>query len=583
MELINKMKKTEILEKLDFLFGKEKARVIYPRLVRLMDDFNTNQKGEAKNKVWLDEKDVFLITYGDTIKEPGKPALQSLHEFLKDNLKDHIEYVHILPFYPYSSDDGFSVIDYFKVNKDLGDWNDVEGMSEDFRLMFDAVINHISAESDWFQEYLKANPKYKNYFIEAEDVPELAKVFRPRALPLLSKFHTASGDKLLWTTFSTDQIDLNYKDEDLFLNIVELLLFYVSKGAKAIRLDAIGFMWKEIGTSCMHLPQTHIAIQLFRDIFEKVAPETLIITETNVPHKENISYFGDGTNEAQLVYQFPLPPLVLYSFVSGSAEYLSKWADSLELVSDKTTFFNFLASHDGIGVVPTKGILNEDELSRMVEHVKANGGNVSYKRTADGSEIPYELNINYFDAVSDKNVSMDTNIDRFIASQAILLSVVGVPAVYIHSLLGSRNYYDGVKETSRFRSINREKLDKRTLEEELSKTNSLRNTIFNRYKNLIKIRRGQKAFHPNASQKVIFANSSVFSLLRKTDDGQNAILALINVSEQKQILTINAEEYELGKGPFVDLLSNTKFLVANGKFSIQLNPFQVAWLLVVGC
>ena len=526
------------------------------------------------------ENDVFLITYGDSIKENGKPALQSLSDFLKNNLKNEIEYVHILPFYPYSSDDGFSVIDYFKVNKELGDWNDIEEMSKDFKLMFDAVINHISAKSDWFQEYLKGDTKYKNYFIEAENVPELSKVFRPRALPLLTKFHTASGDKLLWTTFSEDQIDLNYKDENLFLKIVELLLFYVSKGAKSIRLDAIGFMWKEIGTSCMHLPQAHTAIQLFRDIFAVTAPETLIITETNVPHKENISYFGDGTNEAQLVYQFPLPPLVLYSFVSGSAEYLSNWADSLELVSEKTTFFNFLASHDGIGVVPTKGILSKNELNRMVERVKDNGGNVSYKTTADGSEIPYELNINYFDAVSDKNSSMNTNIDRFIASQAILLSVVGVPAIYVHSLLGSRNYYDGVRQTSRFRSINREKLDKVTLEKELSEPGSLRNIIFNRYKNLIKIRKSQNAFHPNASQKVLFTNNSVFSLLRKADGAGDAVLALINVSDEEQKLTVDLRVHGLSADSLQDLVSETEFPVADGKLIIRMKPFQVVWLVL---
>ena len=576
-KFINEEKKIQIFEKLNFLFGVEKAENVYDGLVKLVDDFNNNQKPGAGNKLWLDEKDVFLITYGDSIKEDGKPTLKSLHEFLKENLSEQLEYVHILPFYPYSSDDGFSVIDYFKVNEELGDWNNVEEMSEDFKLMFDAVINHISAKSDWFQEYLKGNPEYKNYFIETEDLPELSKVFRPRALPLLTKFHTADGDKLVWTTFSTDQIDLNYKDEDVFLKIIELLLFYAGKGAKAIRLDAIGFMWKIIGTSCMHLPQTHTAIQLFRDVFEVTAPETLIITETNVPHKENISYFGDGNNEAQLVYQFPLPPLVLYSFVSGSACYLSKWADSLELISDKTTFFNFLASHDGIGVIPTKGILSDAERNCVAENVKANGGRVSYKNTPEG-EIPYELNINYFDAVSDKNASLDVNVDRFLASQSILLSMMGVPAIYIHSLLGSRNWQEGVKLTSMNRSINREKLCRNTLEKELAETGSLRNQVFTRYKKLITIRKQQKAFHPNASQKVVFANDNVFSLIRKSIDGCESILALINVSKEKEKLTIDSAEHDINTNSLTDLVSGLEIGVSNGTLDIELSPFQVMWL-----
>jgi len=576
-KFINNEKKTQIVEKLNFLFGAEKTENVYCKLSKLVDEFNHNMKQAGDSKLWLDEKDIFLITYGDSIKEDGKPTLQSLHEFLKENLSEHLEYVHILPFYPYSSDDGFSVIDYFKVNKELGNWNNVEEMSVDFKMMFDAVINHISAKSDWFQEYLKGNPKYKNYFIETEDLPELLKVFRPRALPLLTKFETAAGEKLIWTTFSTDQIDLNYKDEDVFLKIIELLLFYASKGAKAIRLDAIGFMWKEIGTNCMHLPQAHTAIQLFRDIFSVTAPETLIITETNVPHKENISYFGDGNNEAQLVYQFPLPPLVLYSFVSGSAGYLSKWADSLELISDKTTFFNFLASHDGIGVVPTKGILTPDELNLVAENVKANGGRVSYKATPEG-EIPYELNINYFDAVSDKNTSLDVNIDRFLASQAILLSMVGVPAIYIHSLLGSRNWQEGVELTSMNRSINREKLCRKTLEKELVEDGSLRNQVFTRYKELIKIRKSQKAFHPNASHKVIFVNDSVFTLARTSIDGSETILAMINVSKEKQKLSLEPEKYGISANSLTDLVSGLDIGVSKGKLDIELDPFQVMWL-----
>ncbi len=459
----------------------------------------------------------------------------------------------------------------------MGDWDNVEEMSEDFKLMFDAVINHISAKSDWFQEYLKGNPEYKNYFIETEDLSELSKVFRPRALPLLTKFNTVNGDKLVWTTFSTDQVDLNYKDGDVFLKIVELLLFYAGKGAKAIRLDAIGFMWKEIGTSCMHLPQTHTAIQLFRDVFSVTAPETLIITETNVPHKENISYFGNGNNEAQLVYQFPLPPLVLYSFVSGSAGYLSKWADSLELVSDKTTFFNFLASHDGVGVIPTKGILTAEELDLVVENVKANGGRVSYKAIPEG-EIPYELNVNYFDAVSDKNAPLSANIDRFLASQSILLSMVGVPAIYIHSLLGSRNWCKGVELTSMNRSINREKLCRKTLEKELAEEGTLRNKVFIRYKELIKIRKSQKAFHPNASQKIIFANDSVFTLIRKSIDGSDTILAMINVSNERQKLMLEPGEYGINVDSLTDLVSGLEIGISNGKLEVQLDPFQVMWL-----
>ena len=570
---VNKKINSQIKEKISFLFGEERVEPLFQKLIKLIKEY---QSSANNNSEWVTENDVFLITYGDTIKKNGESPLKTLHKFLKDNASDILEYVHILPFYPYSSDDGFSVVDYFKVNPELGDWNEVKGMSEDFKMMFDAVINHISAKSDWFKEYLKGNPAYQNYFIETEDLPELSKVFRPRALSLLTEVKTNNGLKKVWTTFSEDQIDLNYKSEDLFLNILELLLFYVKMGAKAIRLDAIGFMWKEIGTDCMHLPQAHIAIQLFRDVFKTVAPSTLIITETNVPHKENISYFGDGTNEAQMVYQFPLPPLVLYSMITGNAKPLLNWADKLELVSSETTFFNFLASHDGIGVVPTQGILSDEEREMMIERVKENGGNVSYKTKEDGSQIPYELNINYFDAVSLKSASDDENSVRFLCSQAILLSVVGVPAIYIHSLLGSRNYYDGVKETGRFRSINREKLSEPLLIEELTDSESLRNKVFSNYKKLISIRKREKAFHPNATQRVIGIDQRIFSIVR--GEGSESVIVLNNVSSELVSIELNLIEKSLTDKTYNDLISETNIISDNKMLKVDLEPYQVMWL-----
>jgi glucosylglycerate phosphorylase len=568
-------KDRQIIEKLKFLFSAEEASIIHSELEKMIDK-HSSLKSDVGVKKWVDEKDVFLITYGDSIKSKAQSSLKTLHGFLKKDLQDYINYVHILPFYPYSSDDGFSVIDYFKVDKELGDWNDVETMSDDFKLMFDGVINHISAKSDWFSEYLKGNPEYRNYFIETEDTPALSKVFRPRALPLLTKFDTANGEKWLWTTFSADQIDLNFKNKETFLKIIELLLFYVKMGAKAIRLDAIGFMWKELGTNCMHLPQTHKAIQLYRDIFKIVAPDTLIITETNVPHKENISYFGDGTNEAQMVYQFPLPPLVLYSMIKGNAKYLSKWASGLTLDSDQTTYFNFLASHDGIGVVPTHGILSDEQRQDMIDRVQENGGNVSYKTKADGSQIPYELNVNYFDAVSLQTASEVENIDRFICSQAILLSVVGVPAIYIHSLLGSRNYYEGVKETGRFRSINREKLSETLLSEELENTESLRSKILDRYKKLISIRKGEKAFHPNALQRVLHVDDRIFSIIR--GDSDENIIVLNNTSSDTVAVDIDLLKNKLSSESYTDLISTSVYESKNDKLSFSIQSYQVVWL-----
>ena len=405
------------------------------------------------------EKDVVLITYGDQVVEPHKPPLQTLNQLLCRYAKGTINSVHILPFMPYSSDDGFSVIDYASVDPNLGSWTDIQQIAQDFDLMVDLVVNHASTQSSWFQQFLADNPEFEDYFIWVEPGTDLSRVVRPRAQPLLTPFQTASGEHQVWTTFGPDQADLNYHNPEILLKMIEILLLYVEKGARIIRLDAIAYLWKETGSPSIHLPQTHSVVKLFRCVLDAVAPGVQLVTETNVPHLENISYFGNGSDEAQMVYQFPLPPLVLYTFLSGNASDLSRWASDVSLPSNQTTFFNFLASHDGIGLRPVEGILSPDKIQALVERTLAHGGCVSFKSEADGSQSAYELNISYFDALSDPSGAepISLQVQRFMASQAILLSLVGVPGIYIHSLFGSRSDYAGIQASGRYRSVNREK------------------------------------------------------------------------------------------------------------------------------
>ena len=379
------MTHTSLHNKVAFLYGEDRADDIVARLLALLPD---DTLSPIDSHLPVSEQDVILITYGDMVKGEGESALATQHRFLKETVSDIINTIHILPFYPYTSDDGFSVVDYYAVNPDVGDWEDVQAMGQDFQLMFDAVLNHISSESEWFQGFLRGEAPYKDYFVTVDPSTDLSAVVRPRALPLLTPVQTSEGEQHVWTTFSEDQIDLNIMNPDMLIEMVKILLFYVEKGAKFIRLDAIAFLWKEIGTSSIHLPQTHTVIQIMRELLNEVAPDVVLITETNVPHKENISYFGDGTNEAQMVYQFPLPPLVLHTLTTGDATALTEWASALERVSDSTTFFNFTSSHDGIGVRPVEQMLTTDEVGRLVELAQAHGGHVSYKNNPDGSQSP---------------------------------------------------------------------------------------------------------------------------------------------------------------------------------------------------
>jgi glucosylglycerate phosphorylase len=518
----------------------------------------------------LTQRDALLITYGDQLREPDVLPLRTLAEFCDQHLAGVVSGLHVLPFYPSSSDDGFSVIDYTQVDPALGDWADVARLGAHFDLMFDAVINHLSAKSAWFQAFLRDEAPYRNYFIVVEGDPDLSQVVRPRALPLLTTFVTPSGEKRVWTTFSADQIDLDYHNPDVLVAVIDVLLHYVSHGAQFIRLDAIAYLWKEIGTCCIHLPQTHRVIQLLRAVLDEVAPQVTLITETNVPHVDNVSYFGDSHNEAQLVYNFALPPLMLHTFQTGDARALSKWAADLSRrYFGEAAFFNFLASHDGIGLNPARGILSDAEIAALVDRVVAHGGLVSYKHNADGSHSPYELNINYFDALSDpkSDESLDVQIDRFVAAHAIMLALSGVPGLYFHSLFGSRGWPEGVMLMGQNRSINRQKFDRAEVERELSDPQSRRTRVFARLKRLLEVRAASAAFAPHSPQDVLHSQASVMAVLRGSGDEQ--VLCLHNVSAQPQVIQLEREW-----AAATDLIA--AHALDGG--AVTLAPYQAVWL-----
>ncbi len=590
-----------LLDHLIFLYGVERAPVLLERLHSILTRFRQRnpQFRTAEARIVpqtppgrglealditerLTERDAILITYGDQVMERGRPPLQALAEVLEKHIQGIVTGVHILPFFPYSSDDGFSIIDYTVVNPDFGDWADIERLGRYFRLMFDAVINHVSAQSRWFQEFLKGNPEFADYFIIVEEEADLSQVVRPRALPLLTRVQMTSGERLVWTTFSADQIDPNYANPDVLLKIIEVLLLYVEKGAEIIRLDAIAYLWKKIGTTCIHLEETHRVVKIFRAVLDAVAPQVIIVTETNVPHEENISYFGDGTDEAQMVYQFPLPPLVLHAFLAGDATHLSRWAADLSTPSGSTTFFNFLASHDGVGVRPVEGILSPSEVQGLVERTLAHGGYVSYKAEADGSQTVYELNISYFDALSDPSgdKSLDLQARRFLASQAIMLSLAGVPGIYVHSLFGSRSYPAGVEQTGRYRSINREKFRRGELERELADRSSLRHQVFYPYLHLIRTRATHPAFHPNGAQEVFLGDEPLFTLVRTSPAGEEKVLCVHNVSGAAQSFRANLKALSIRHaGVLRDIISGTFYSVdGSDDLALTVDPYQVLWL-----
>ncbi|MFH2064939.1 MAG: sugar phosphorylase [Pseudomonadota bacterium] len=558
----------KIRKRLIHIYGQEKGNQACKRIYPILESFPAKAKVK---KEYFSEKDIVLITYGDSLQSADASPLETLCLFAVKQLKNRFSAIHILPFYPYSSDDGFSVIDFFTVNPELGTWEEIQQIGDHFELMFDFVVNHISSKSEWFSRYLAEEKGFEDLAIEADPSMDLSGVTRPRSLPLLTEYRKRSGEPVwVWTTFSADQIDLNFNSMNVLEKMVKVLLHYIDNGARMIRMDAIAYLWKQIGTSCIHLPTTHEMVKLFRDIFDLTAPDVINLTETNVPHDENISYFGNGKDEAQMVYNFTLPPLLFYTFVKGNTSILSGWAKKLVLVSSDNTFFNFTASHDGIGVRPLEGILPKGEIDDLIDIVKKNGGQVSCRQNADGSESPYELNITYVDAMWHNMGKPDPyHAERFLASQSIMLCLPGVPAIYIHSLLGSRNWEEGFRKTGRARTINREKLNIQDVFTALDDDGSFRSRVFFPYMSLIAIRRSQPAFHPNALFEVLDIHEKVF-VLKRSGKGQT-IFSITNVTEYPVRLAWMDDDQQVMK----DLL-NGQVMHAE---EILLAPYQYRWLV----
>jgi len=554
-----------IRKHLAFIYQSKADQPFVRRFVGLIEKHA--RPSPARGERW-DESDIVLITYGDTLLNPGEKPLQTLNAFLRQRLPE-VACVHILPFFPYSSDDGFSVIDYKNVDKALGAWDDVKAINTKFDLQIDLVINHVSQKSAWFQNYLENKSPGADFFIEMDPNVDLSRVVRPRSLPLLTKFATKKGDRWLWTTFSEDQIDLNFANPEVLYEMTRILLLYLEMGARIIRLDAIAFLWKEVGTSCLHLPQTHEVVKLFRTIFEAIDARLILLTETNVPNDENLSYFG-GNDEANMIYQFSLPPLLLHALHNGTAQHLTDWAMSLPELAEENTFLNFTASHDGIGIRPLEGLLPTDEIAQLCNNMKSFGGRISTKTNADGSSSPYEINISFFDAFKGDAGGADAwQEQRFLCSQTIMMALRGIPAFYVHSLLATPNYEEGVQHSGANRGINRRKWEVAELYPLLD-GDTVHARIFNEIRRRMRIRKKQPPFHPNAGQTVVEAGGDLFIIRRRR--GNRELISASNVT--KRAVTVDLSRHLQSTSVAIDLLSDRPFALS----ALILNPYQTVWL-----
>lgn len=562
----------------------EHLAVIYPDLagdalaLELMAEMsmgrNVQQPIPFRNN-W-DQGDTILITYGNTIQNEGELPLHSLRRFLNKHLKDYISAVHILPFFPFSSDDGFSVMDYLSVNPALGEWEDIEAISKDYRLMADLVINHMSSRSLWFDNFLKRRDPGQDYFVEGDPAQDYSAVVRPRNSPLLSAVETADGTRHVWCTFSEDQVDLNFRNPRVLVEFVRIIRDYLNHGVSLFRMDAVPFLWKQQGTSCVHLQQTHEIIKLLRTLIEYHAPDAVIICESNVPNRENLTYFGNA-NEAHVIYNFSLPPLLVYTLLSGNCRHLKTWMMSMPPAQSGTAYLNFIASHDGIGLRPLDGLLSDEERNRLVQAAVDFGGRVTLRRAREGYDKPYELNIALFDLLKGtlQHGEDSLGFERFICAHTIMLALEGIPAIYIQSLFGSRNDYRRLEHTGRNRSINRHIWQQQEIEETLADADSVQGKIFNELRRLIAIRRSHAAFHPNATQFTLHLGTEVFAFWRQSINRDQSIFCLSNITNTSQ--TINLADINLiSTDDWSDLISGREYSELNQQ--LQLQPYQTVWI-----
>jgi sucrose phosphorylase len=559
---------------LDRLYPEHDVRRLADRLIEAM---GVTGEGEAEPRLnkWS-QADILAITYGDTLTRPGEAPLATLKRFLDDHLARAVNAIHVLPFFPYSSDDGFSVVDYREVNPELGGWEQIRAIGERFKVMADLVINHCSSRSEWFRQFVRDEVPGRDYFVTASPADDLSDVVRPRSTPLLVPVETPRGVRHAWCTFSADQVDLDFRNPEVLVEMVRIIARYLDEGITILRLDAVGFLWKEPGTACIHLPQTHEVLKLIRLLVCARTASAVLISETNVPNLENLTYFGNG-DEAHAIYNFSLPPLLLHALLSGESGYLQRWMMSMPPAQLGNAYLNFIASHDGIGLRPAEGLLRAGELAKLLSTMRAFGGEVSMRATPDGGERPYEINISLWDAFKGPlgGEPDGWQLARFLCAHTVMLGLEGIPAFYLHSLLGTESDHDEMRRSGQKRRINRHRWDDEGLRRKLEDTASHHSQVLSELVRRIRIRALQPAFHPNATQYTLRLGRSVFGFWRQSVLREQSIFALHNLSSRSQRVALGKLNL-IGTDSWYDLLGGADVRSTRGQ--IELPPYGSLWI-----
>tara|TARA_B100001564_G_scaffold358261_1_gene376466 strand:- start:8 stop:1729 length:1722 start_codon:yes stop_codon:yes gene_type:complete len=571
--MLSQQAKKDIKKILNFIYKKKplvKSIDVYAEeIFRIIKKYNS--KGKQGKKISISEKTSVLICYGDSLLNGNKEkTLKIFRKFYKKKLEKFFEVIHFLPFYPSSSDSGFSVKDHYRVDKKLGDWSDINRQSKKTNIMADIVINHASSKGLWFKNFLRNKSPGKEYFLTVSKKFNISKVIRPRENKLLKRIGIFKKNNLLWRTFSEDQIDLNFKNPKVLLRFIKIIINLANNGVTIFRLDAIAYLWKRSGSKCVNLKETHEIIRLIRIVCNSLKSKPIIITETNLPEKENLSYLGVNNNESHWIYNFSLPPLLVYSFLFEDSTYLNKWSKNLPTTKIGNNYLNFIASHDGIGMRPVEGYLNKDRLSKFFKRLKKNGGQLSYRKIQGSSKKVYEANITLFNAFQKTDYDRKGRyfLERYISAHAIMIGFEGIPAIYFNSIFGTSNDEHKYIISGNKRDLNRYKWNKNRLENLLKNKTSKESIYYQRIMNLMFIKKQNKAFHPNAKRENFNLGKKIFCFKRTSLDKKQIIYNITNLSSKYQILNLNNKFKK-----FKNLLGRSKI-----SYGLKLKPYETLWL-----
>lgn len=426
------------------------------------------------------KNEIVLITYADSIGE----NLKELVNVLKEHFKGVVGGVHILPFFPSSADRGFAPITYEEVDSNFGNWNQINSLGEDFYLMFDFMVNHISRQSKYFADFAKNKDKskYADFFIRYKDfwpngVPtkdDMNLVYKRKDRDPSVEINFADGTKEdLWCTFDSEQVDINLSSKVANEFIKDSLVGMVKNGAKIIRLDAFAYTTKKVGTNCFFVePDIWEILDNIKKLLEPYSVEVLPEIHEHYTIQLEIAKRG------YWVYDFALPMIMLYTIYSCSKTRLVEW---LKKCPEKQ--FTTLDTHDGIGVVDVVDLLTDEEIEKTKEYLFSKGANVkkAYNSSAYNNLDCYQINCTYYSALGN-------NDDAYILSRAIQFFAPGIPQVYYVGALAGENDIELVEKTKQGRDINRHNYSVQEIQENIERP------VVKRLMNLMKFRNSYSAF-----------------------------------------------------------------------------------------